>query len=75
MPFFLSKRCKVLIWCMFPRGVCTRYMMVHPEDQRPMSAYKCDYCGKWHIGHERLPQQIVEAGAENFQANDEKISA
>ena len=54
---------------------CTRYMMVHPEDQRPMSAYKCDYCGKWHIGHERLPQQIVEAGTENFQENDEKISA
>lgn len=32
---------------------CTRYMMAHPEDPRPMSAYKCDYCGKWHIGHER----------------------
>jgi len=27
--------------------------MAHPEDQRPMSAYKCDHCGKWHIGHER----------------------
>lgn len=54
---------------------CTRYMMAHPEDQRPMSAYKCDYCGKWHIGHERLPQQIAEAVAENFQENDEKISA
>lgn len=35
---------------------CTRYMMAHPEDPRPMSAYKCDYCGKWHIGHERLSQ-------------------
>ncbi len=33
---------------------CTRYMMAHPEDPRPMSAYKCDYCGKWHIGHERV---------------------
>ena len=54
---------------------CTRYMMAHPEDQRPMSAYKCDYCGKWHIGHERLPQQIAEAVSENFQENDEKISA
>ena len=46
---------------------CTRYMMAHPEDPRPMSAYKCDYCGKWHIGHERLPQQISEIAAENFQ--------
>lgn len=54
---------------------CTRYMMAHHEDPRPVSAYKCDYCGKWHIGHERLQQQIVEAGAENFQAIDEKISA
>lgn len=54
---------------------CTRYMMAHPKDPRPVSAYKCDYCGKWHIGHERLQQQIVEAGAENFQAIDEKISA
>lgn len=53
----------------------TRYMTAHPEDQRPMSAYKCDYCGKWHIGHERLPQQIFKAEAENFQENDEKISA
>lgn len=54
---------------------CSRYMIAHTEDSRPISAYKCDYCGKWHIGHERLQQQIVEAGAENFQANDEKISA
>lgn len=54
---------------------CTRYMMVHPEDQRPMSAYKCDYCGKWHIGHGRLPEQVFEAEAENYQENDEKISA
>lgn len=54
---------------------CTRYMMAHPEDPRPMSAYKCDYCGKWHIGHERLPQQVMELAAENFQEKDEKISA
>ena len=54
---------------------CTRYMMAHPEDARPMSAYKCDYCGKWHIGHERLPQQIVEPESEHFQETDEKISA
>lgn len=32
---------------------CSRYMMAHPEDLCPMSAYKCNYCGKWHIGHDR----------------------
>ncbi|MBD5235922.1 MAG: hypothetical protein HDS62_00430 [Bacteroidales bacterium] len=54
---------------------CTRYMMAHPEDSCPMSAYKCDYCGKWHIGHERLPQQYMEPATKNLQEKDEKISA
>lgn len=54
---------------------CTRYRMAHPEDTRLMSAYKCDYCDKWHIGHERQPQQVAELVSENFQENDEKISA
>ncbi len=54
---------------------CTRYMIAHPEDPRPMSAYRCDYCSKWHIGHERLPQQIADLASEKFQENDEKISA
>ena len=54
---------------------CTRYMMAHPEDPRPMSAYKCDYCGKWHIGHERLPKQIAMAASDKFQEDNEKISA
>lgn len=54
---------------------CARYMMAHPEDSCPMSAYKCDYCGKWHIGHERLPQQYMEPTTKNLQEKDEKISA
>ena len=54
---------------------CTRYMMAHPEDPRPMSAYKCDYCGKWHIGHERLPKQIAMTASDKFQEDNEKISA
>lgn len=33
---------------------CNRYILNHPEDPRPMSAYKCEHCGKWHIGHERI---------------------
>lgn len=53
---------------------CTRYMMAHPEEQRPMSAYKCEYCGKWHIGHERVSQQNGEPTTENCE-EDEKISA
>lgn len=54
---------------------CARYMMAHPEDSRPMSAYKCDYCGKWHIGHERNPQEIIETTAEKLHKNNKKISA
>ena len=23
----------------------------HPYDSREMTAYKCNYCNKWHIGH------------------------
>lgn len=23
----------------------------HPNDSREISAYKCNYCNKWHIGH------------------------
>lgn len=54
---------------------CTRYMVAHPDDHRPMSAYRCDYCSKWHIGHERLPQQIADLASEKFQENDEKLLA
>ena len=54
---------------------CTRYMMAHPEDSRPMSAYKCDYCGKWHIGHDRHSEQVKALSTENFQETDKKVSA
>ncbi|MCH5221270.1 MAG: hypothetical protein J1F05_02940 [Muribaculaceae bacterium] len=30
------------------------YMAKHPEDCVPMSPYQCRFCGKWHIGHDRL---------------------
>lgn len=32
---------------------CNRYVLRHPEDPIPMSAYKCEFCSKWHIGHDR----------------------
>lgn len=54
---------------------CTRYMMIHPEDSCPMSAYKCDYCGKWHIGHDRCTKQVDNLSVVNIQEIDEKISA
>lgn len=54
---------------------CTRYMMVHPEDPRPMSAYRCDYCGKWHIGHERISEQVSEILLGEKEENNTKISA
>lgn len=30
-----------------------RYELKYPDDKRPMTAYICSYCGKWHIGHKR----------------------
>lgn len=48
---------------------CNRYMMNHPNDPRPISAYKCDYCGKWHIGHMQLEQVVSEENQENLQAS------
>ena len=50
---------------------CNRYIMNHPDDPRPMTAYKCEHCGKWHIGHERLPEQKINVMTEGA----EKISA
>lgn len=32
---------------------CSRYSQHHPEDLYPMVPYRCDHCGKWHIGHDR----------------------
>ena len=37
---------------------CNRYVLNHPDDPRPMSAYKCEYCGKWHIGHTDICQEV-----------------
>lgn len=56
-------------------GACTRYMMAHPKDSRPMSAYKCNYCGKWHIGHEMLSEQVSDIISGVEQENITKISA
>jgi hypothetical protein len=46
---------------------CNRYMMNHPNDLRPMSAYKCDCCGKWHIGHERVEISEIEEFIDNIE--------
>lgn len=35
-------------------AACNSYMLNHPYDIRTMNAYKCEHCGKWHIGHERV---------------------
>lgn len=44
---------------------CNNYLLAHPEDQRPLNAYKCDFCGKWHIGHNR--EDVVEEIVVNIQ--------
>lgn len=28
-----------------------KYMSKHPKEAVPVTAYKCAFCGKWHIGH------------------------
>jgi len=48
-----------------------RYIMNHPDDPRPMSAYKCEHCGKWHIGHEHIE---IAAEIEEVFNGDEKIA-
>lgn len=35
---------------------CERFSVTTPDDTRPLSAYRCDYCGKWHIGHVHTEQ-------------------
>lgn len=39
---------------------CNRYVMNHPDDPRKVTAYKCDYCGKWHIGHMQMEQMASD---------------
>lgn len=39
---------------------CTQYMLCNPDDLYAMTAYKCEYCGKWHIGHDRSQIKVVE---------------
>lgn len=41
---------------------CGRYMAAHPYDTRPVSAYRCEHCGKWHIGHDRTEMDLGHAG-------------
>lgn len=36
-----------------------KYTLRHPEDNRPVVAYKCAFCGKWHIGHSTPEEQIT----------------
>ncbi len=47
---------------------CKRYLVYHPEDSSPVSAYKCDYCGKWHIGHLHAEQGESDENQDILQA-------
>ena len=35
----------------YEQEAARRYNLRHPRDKRTVSAYRCAYCGKWHIGH------------------------
>lgn len=39
---------------------CAQYMLCNPDDLYAMTPYKCEYCGKWHIGHDRSKMKVVE---------------
>lgn len=39
---------------------CAQYMLCNPDDIYSMTAYKCEYCGKWHIGHDRSQIKAAE---------------
>lgn len=54
---------------------CNRYIMAHPGDPRKISAYKCEHCGKWHIGHERMEGPVLEQITKSAKENLEKIYA
>lgn len=36
---------------------CERYMQEHSDQIIPMTAYYCEHCGKWHIGHDHRHAQ------------------
>ena len=38
---------------------CRRFSAKNPDDTRPMTAYKCGYCNKWHIGHSLDAEPII----------------
>lgn len=48
---------------------CNRFIMNHPNDPRNISAYKCNYCCKWHIGHIPSEPVVAEENQEILQAN------
>lgn len=37
-----------------------KYMTRNPNELLRVSAYQCAYCGKWHIGHERSDDEIIQ---------------
>lgn len=39
---------------------CAHYMLYNPDELYAMTAYKCEHCGKWHIGHDRSHIKAVE---------------
>lgn len=54
---------------------CERYIQSHTDDPRPMTTYKCEHCGKWHIGHERMPDRMPEMISDEKHEDDTKIPA
>ena len=36
------------------------WYLFHPEENRPMQAYKCSHCKKWHIGHKSEIIELLE---------------
>lgn len=43
-------------------AACNLHRRNHPDDPLPINPYICEYCGKWHIGHQR-PQGTTDTSA------------
>lgn len=57
------------------QAAALRHSLNNPKDPRPLTPYKCDHCGKWHIGHDRLPALPQPSSPAETDLPDGKIPA
>ena len=55
-----SHRCMALWAFDFASESIEKLEEKYPEEKRPMEAYKCSHCKKWHIGHKSEIIELLE---------------